>query len=137
MWITDISYYCDVYAVVQDIHNESIEQSINKHLSSAYYDINISFLLWETQNYLCIRRSDSKYCLPHLFLIHYKRNKPLLMNIHCELGKLEQTIHSEATLNSSKKHDNIISIQYRLCSYGASRWKLQLAEKPIEGDSPT
>ena len=42
MWLMDMRYHCDVYAVIQDIHNESIDQPINKHLSSADYDINIS-----------------------------------------------------------------------------------------------
>lgn len=59
------------------------------------------------------------------------------MNIHCVLGSLEQIIYSEATLCSSKKDDKTISTQYSLQNYSASKWKLQLAEKSIEGDLPT
>ena len=57
-----------------------------------------------------------------------KRNKPLLMNIHCVLGIWGQTPHSEATRGLSKRDDKIISTQHSLHNYGASRWKLQLAE---------
>lgn len=50
------------------------------------------------------------------------------MNIHCVLGIWGQTPHSEATRGLSKRDDKIISTQHSLHNYGASRWKLQLAE---------
>lgn len=58
------------------------------------------------------------------------------MNIYCALEVLEQTMHSEATLGLSNRDDNIISTQDRLHNYGASWWKVQLAEKPTDGDQP-
>lgn len=120
------------------IHNESIKQSINKHLSSACYDINISFLLWKAWNYLCIRSRHHILGIVYLNCFWHIKNKQAIVGEYplC-LRILEQTVLSEATLSSSKRDDKTISTQYSLHKCGASGWMLQLAKKPIEDDSPT
>lgn len=111
----DVKFHLDVYTVVQDIHNESIKQSINKHLLSACYNINISFLLWKAWNYLCIRSRHHILGIVYLNCSWHTENKQNIVGEYplC-LQILEQTAHSEATLSSSKRDDKTISTQYSL-----------------------
>ena len=50
-----------------------------------------------------------------------KRNKSLLMNLHCVLGIWEQRVPSKAMVGSSKRNEKTVSAQYSLHSSGANR----------------
>ena len=124
----DIRHHLDIYTVVQDIHNESSNQSIKTYRVSTMTTFHHSFY----GRFQIIYALEIEIGFQTLFISivfdMLKRNKPLLMNIHCVLGIWGQTPHSEATRGLSKRDDKIISTQHSLHNYGASRWKLQLAE---------
>lgn len=124
----DIRHHLDIYTVVQDIHNESSNQSIKTYRVPTMTTFHHSFY----GRFQIIYALEIEIGFQTLFISivfdMLKRNKPLLMNIPCVLGIWGQTPHSEATRGLSKRDDKIISTQHSLHNYGASRWKLQLAE---------
>ena len=137
----DVKFHLDVYTVFQDIHNESIKRSVNKHLSkknkhlsSACYDINISFLLWKAWNYLCIRSRHHILGIAYPNCFWHTKNKKVLVD------EYPLCLRDFGTNNAFRSHTKLIQKGWQNHLHPvqpAQLWYKQLAEKPLERDSLT